>query len=114
RKAIGDASSPPLTALSISIDKACCYRVALSTSCDQARGRARRRERGRRDASRISDNRSVASRSRQELAPGLTALRDSSWDSCRVPGPVALVGSGEYLPMMAPVEAALLAGRPAR
>lgn len=30
------------------------------------------------------------------------------------PGPVALVGSGEYLPVMADVEAALLAGRPAR
>ncbi len=30
------------------------------------------------------------------------------------PGPVALVGSGEYLPVMAPVEAALLAGRPPR
>src|SRR6059058_4954141 len=36
------------------------------------------------------------------------------WDCCRVPGPVALVGSGEYLPVMAPVEAALLAGRPPR
>ena len=31
-----------------------------------------------------------------------------------MPGPIALVGSGEYLPVMAPVEAALLAGRPAR
>ncbi|HET6794496.1 MAG TPA: Type 1 glutamine amidotransferase-like domain-containing protein [Acidimicrobiales bacterium] len=31
-----------------------------------------------------------------------------------MPGPVALVGSGEYLPVMAEVEAALLAGRPAR
>ena len=31
-----------------------------------------------------------------------------------MPGPVALVGSGEYLPVMAPVEAALLAGRPPR
>ena len=30
------------------------------------------------------------------------------------PGPVALVGSGEYLPVMQDVEAALLAGRPAR
>lgn len=30
------------------------------------------------------------------------------------PGPVALVGSGEYLPAMLEVEAALLAGRPAR
>jgi cyanophycinase len=30
------------------------------------------------------------------------------------PGPLALVGSGEYLPEMAGVEAALLAGRPAR
>jgi cyanophycinase len=30
------------------------------------------------------------------------------------PGPIALVGSGEYLPEMAPVEAALLAGRPRR
>ncbi len=29
-------------------------------------------------------------------------------------GPVALVGSGEYLPVMAPVEALLLAGRPPR
>ena len=28
-----------------------------------------------------------------------------------MPGPVALVGSGEYLPVMAPVEGALLAGR---
>jgi len=31
-----------------------------------------------------------------------------------VPGPVALVGSGEYLPVMAGVEAALLKGRPPR
>ena len=31
-----------------------------------------------------------------------------------MPGPVALVGSGEYLPVMASVEAALLAGRPSR
>jgi cyanophycinase len=31
-----------------------------------------------------------------------------------VPGLVALVGSGEYLPIMAPVEAALLRGRPPR
>lgn len=31
-----------------------------------------------------------------------------------MPGPVALVGSGEYLPVMAPVEAGLLAGRPPR
>ena len=31
-----------------------------------------------------------------------------------VPGPLALVGSGEYLPQMAGVEAALLAGRPPR
>lgn len=30
------------------------------------------------------------------------------------PGPVALVGSGEYLPQMAPLEAGLLAGRPPR
>ncbi|MGD1054368.1 MAG: Type 1 glutamine amidotransferase-like domain-containing protein [Candidatus Dormibacteria bacterium] len=30
------------------------------------------------------------------------------------PGPVALVGSGEYLPVMLEVEAALIAGRPAR
>jgi cyanophycinase-like exopeptidase len=30
------------------------------------------------------------------------------------PGPLALVGSGEYLPQMADIEAALLAGRPAR
>ena len=30
------------------------------------------------------------------------------------PGPVALVGSGEFLPVMAPVDAALLAGRPQR
>jgi cyanophycinase len=30
------------------------------------------------------------------------------------PGPVALVGSGEYLPVMLDVEAALLAGRPPR
>ena len=30
------------------------------------------------------------------------------------PGPVALVGSGEYLPVMADVEAGLLAGRPPR
>jgi cyanophycinase len=30
------------------------------------------------------------------------------------PGPIALVGSGEYLEEMAPLEAALLAGRPAR
>ena len=31
-----------------------------------------------------------------------------------MPGPVALVGSGEYLPVMAGVEAALLKGRPPR
>lgn len=30
------------------------------------------------------------------------------------PGPLALVGSGEYLPQMADIEAGLLAGRPAR
>ncbi len=30
------------------------------------------------------------------------------------PGPLALVGSGEYLPSMAAIEAGLLAGRPAR
>lgn len=30
------------------------------------------------------------------------------------PGPLALVGSGEYLPVMAPVEGALLEGRPRR
>jgi len=30
------------------------------------------------------------------------------------PGPVALVGSGEFLPMMEPVDAALLQGRPQR
>jgi cyanophycinase-like exopeptidase len=30
------------------------------------------------------------------------------------PGPLALVGSGEYLPVMAGVEGALIAGRPAR
>ena len=30
------------------------------------------------------------------------------------PGPVALVGSGEYLPVLEPVERALLAGRPPR
>jgi cyanophycinase len=32
----------------------------------------------------------------------------------RAPGPIALVGSGEYLPAMLEVEASLLAGRPAR
>ena len=30
------------------------------------------------------------------------------------PGPLALVGSGEYLPQMAAIEAALLRGRPSR
>ena len=30
------------------------------------------------------------------------------------PGPLALVGSGEYLPVMADVERMLLAGRPPR
>ncbi|HEV2426934.1 MAG TPA: Type 1 glutamine amidotransferase-like domain-containing protein, partial [Acidimicrobiales bacterium] len=30
------------------------------------------------------------------------------------PGPIALVGSGEYLASMAPIEGALLAGRPGR
>jgi len=30
------------------------------------------------------------------------------------PGPIALVGSGEFLPVMEPVDAGLLAGRPAR
>jgi len=30
------------------------------------------------------------------------------------PGPIALVGSGEYLPVMADIEAALIAGRPPR
>ncbi len=31
-----------------------------------------------------------------------------------MPGPVALVGSGEYLPVMAALEAGLMAGRPSR
>lgn len=35
-------------------------------------------------------------------------------ESNRAPGPVALVGSGEYLPQMAAVEGGLLEGRPAR
>ena len=39
------------------------------------------------------------------------ALDLSAWTA---PGPLALVGSGEYLPDMAPIEAALLAGRPPR
>ncbi|HLX88221.1 MAG TPA: hypothetical protein VKR22_07185, partial [Acidimicrobiales bacterium] len=30
------------------------------------------------------------------------------------PGPVALAGSGEFLPVMEPVDRALLAGRPQR
>ncbi len=34
--------------------------------------------------------------------------------SAGTPGPLALVGSGEYLPSMAPLEASLLAGRPPR
>src|SRR5579875_2036037 len=33
---------------------------------------------------------------------------------CAVAGPVALVGSGEYLPVMAELEASLIAGRPPR
>ncbi len=35
-------------------------------------------------------------------------------DTAITPGPLALVGSGEYLPVMAPIEADLIAGRPAR
>lgn len=35
-------------------------------------------------------------------------------DQAATPGPLALVGSGEYLPSMSEVEAALIAGRPAR
>jgi cyanophycinase-like exopeptidase len=38
----------------------------------------------------------------------MTEVRDSS------PGPLALVGSGEYLPQMAEIEAGLLQGRPSR
>lgn len=37
-----------------------------------------------------------------------------SWGEPGEPGPVALVGSGEYLPVMHEVEAGLLAGRPPR
>lgn len=37
-----------------------------------------------------------------------------SWGEAGEPGPVALVGSGEYLPVMHEVEAALLAGRAPR
>ncbi len=41
--------------------------------------------------------------------------RDATGAAARgKPGPVALVGSGEYLPVMLEVEAALLAGRPPR
>ena len=36
------------------------------------------------------------------------------WGAATGPGPVALVGSGEYLPQMAEFEARLLEGRPAR
>ncbi len=32
----------------------------------------------------------------------------------RLPGPIALVGSGEYLPVLEPLERALIAGRPPR
>ena len=35
-------------------------------------------------------------------------------ESAGVPGPIALVGSGEYLEVMADIDASLLAGRPAR
>lgn len=37
-----------------------------------------------------------------------------SWGEQGQPGPVALVGSGEYLPVMHDVESSLLAGRPPR
>jgi len=37
-----------------------------------------------------------------------------SWGEEGEPGPVALVGSGEYLPVMHEVEASLLAGRAPR
>ncbi len=39
---------------------------------------------------------------------------DNPMTSTSGPGPLALVGSGEYLPQMADVEAGLLAGRPPR
>jgi cyanophycinase len=40
--------------------------------------------------------------------------RESEMTASSLAGPIALVGSGEYLPVMLPVEAGLLAGRPAR
>ena len=42
----------------------------------------------------------------------MTQPRDAAAN--RAPGPLALVGSGEYLPVMAPIEADLLAGRSPR
>jgi len=41
-------------------------------------------------------------------------MRRSAEPSPATPGPVALVGSGEFLPVMEAVDAGLLAGRPAR
>lgn len=42
------------------------------------------------------------------------ACHDPKMDMSRSPGPIALVGSGEYLPEMQDVEAGLLKGRPPR
>jgi cyanophycinase len=44
--------------------------------------------------------------------PTKAGALSSEW--CLSPGPLALVGSGEYLPVMAEVEGLLLTGRPAR
>jgi len=45
---------------------------------------------------------------------GLPAPAVAAMSSVSTPGPLALVGSGEYLPQMAEIEAGLLAGRPPR
>lgn len=57
----------------------------------------------------------MTARASSELAP-LTAAGTPGGEASpgNVPGPIALVGSGEYLPRMAPIERALLAGRPPR
>ena len=68
-------------------------------------------------------NRAAIPRAAPNLCEGenlATAPRDAQRNSETVvsasstAGPIALVGSGEYLPVMAPMEAALLAGRPSR
>ena len=51
------------------------------------------------------------------VTPRSRAIRGSAGDAMsenQGPGPLALVGSGEYLPQMAEIEGGLIAGRPPR